>query len=51
MIYELKHLKEKTKILETLISIKVKEVDLPIANPIFKLIPGDIEPWEKLKEE
>ncbi len=47
--YELKHLMGKLKTRDMKKYNELEEVESPQANPIFKLIPGNIEPWEKLK--
>lgn len=52
--YELEHLQGKLqkrdpdKYLEINKMMDLKEPPQP--NPLFKLIPGDIEPWEKVKK-
>lgn len=49
MIYELNHLLKKLKYRDLDQYQQLKQIELPLSNPIFKVIPGDIEPWEKLK--
>lgn len=51
MLYELKHLLKKLKYRDIDQYQQLKQIDLPLPNPIFKVIPGDIEPWEELKAE
>jgi hypothetical protein len=51
IIYEQKHLLRKLKYRDKVQYQKLKQIDLPLPNPIFKIIPGDIEPWERIKEE
>ncbi len=52
--YELEHLQKKLKKRDNKryqeINKLWKEGDSPIPNPIFKVIPGDIEIWEKLNK-
>ena len=48
--YELKHLKMKLKTRDKAKYRELEKVDNPLPNPIFKVIPGDIESWEILKE-
>lgn len=53
--YELEHLQKKLKKRDKNryqeINKLLKKGDSPIPNPIFNVIPGDIEIWEKLKKE
>lgn len=49
--YELKHLRVKLKIRDRNKYQKLTSIDLPSPNPLFYVIPGDVEPWEKLKDE
>ncbi len=51
MKYEFKHLKEKLKTRDRDKYHELTEINLPIPNPVFRVIPGDIEPWEKIKPE
>jgi hypothetical protein len=52
--YELKHLQKKLKKRDNdryqEINKLSKQEDLPIPNPLFNVISGDIEIWEKLKK-
>lgn len=50
LLYELKHLKEKLKIRDQSKYNKVRRVGRPHANRIFRVIPGNVEPWERTKE-
>lgn len=47
--YELKHLQRKLKTRDIPKYMDLKRIEVPRSNPIFKVIPGDIESWEKLK--
>ncbi|BDZ71550.1 pyrimidine dimer DNA glycosylase/endonuclease V [Methanobacterium petrolearium] len=49
MLYELEHLKGKLKHRERNKYLELIQIDSPAPNPIFIVIPGDIEPWEKTK--
>ncbi|NYB52420.1 MAG: hypothetical protein HVN35_07685 [Methanobacteriaceae archaeon] len=51
VLYELNHLKGKLKQRDRNQYQKLKKLDFPNVHPSFKLIPGDIEDWEKLKEK
>ena len=48
--YELEHLKAKLVKRDIWRYEKLCQVTLPQANPIFKVIHGDVEAWEKLAE-
>jgi hypothetical protein len=50
LLYELNHLKEKLKIRDQKKYNEVRQVRRPLANPIFVVVPGNVEPWEKSKE-
>ncbi|OPX58804.1 MAG: hypothetical protein A4E25_01477 [Methanobacterium sp. PtaB.Bin024] len=49
MKYEFKHLKEKLKTRDWDKYQELTQINLPIPNPIFRVIPGDVESWEKIK--
>ena len=49
--YELKHLREKLKTRDRKKYQEIYHIDLPLPNPVFNVIPGDVESWEKLKTE
>jgi hypothetical protein len=49
IVYEFKHLKRKLKIRDTDKYNELKKVEFPDINPVFKVIKGDIEPWERPK--
>jgi len=49
--YELEHLRGKLKIRDTKKYQELTQIDLPLPNPLFYVIPGDVEPWEKLKDK
>lgn len=49
IIYELNHLKVKLKQRDNKQYQKLEQIDLPKPHPIFKIIHGNIENWEKLK--
>jgi hypothetical protein len=51
IIYEQEHLMRKLKDRDMNKYQKLKQVELPLPNPIFKVIPGDIESWERINEE
>ncbi|MDY9923042.1 pyrimidine dimer DNA glycosylase/endonuclease V [Methanobacterium sp.] len=54
MLYEMEHLLRKLKKRDQDKYQEVKKIlvqkDSPIPNPIFNVIPGDIELWEKITE-
>ena len=45
--YELEHLKAKLKSRDAGKYEEIKTVVNPEPHPLFKVVPGDIEPWEK----
>lgn len=55
MLYELEHLQKKLKKRDPEKYQKIKKMlnqkDLPLPNPLFNVVPGDIELWEKLKKK
>ena len=51
LVYELKHLKRKLKQRNMEKYHEIKNVDLPLPNPFFKVVKGNIEPWERIKKE
>jgi hypothetical protein len=50
LLYEWQHLKEKLKARDPKKYGEIKSVEEPEAHPIFKLIEGDVEAWEIIKE-
>ncbi len=48
--YELAHLKSKLVERDYDQFLRLKSITLPRPNPIFKVIQGTIEPWEKIKQ-
>lgn len=47
MLYELKHLKRKLKLRDFGRYEMLMKVTFPKSNVVFKVINGDIEPWER----
>ena len=47
VLYEFKHLKRKLKTRDFEKYSKLKEIKFPEVNPVFKVVIGDIESWEK----
>lgn len=47
MMYELKHLKRKLKLRDIERYKELKKIKFPDPNPIFRVIEGDIESWER----
>jgi hypothetical protein len=45
--YEFKHLKRKLKIRDITKYDELKKIEFPDVNPIFKVVKGDIEAWER----
>lgn len=44
--FECKHLRSKLKVRDQIKYNELLKIDLPDTNPIFRVIEGDIEPWE-----
>ena len=47
MLYELKHLKRKLKLRDLNGYERLMKINFPNPNPIFKVVEGDIESWER----
>ncbi len=47
--YELKHLRSKLKVRDTVKYSEIKELTEPDTNPVFTLVDGDVEPWELIR--
>ncbi len=47
MLYEFKHLKRKLKIRDTERYNLLINLDFPKPNPVFEVVKGDIESWER----
>jgi hypothetical protein len=47
MIFEINHLKKKLWQRDRLKYSAIKMINIPLPNPVFKVIKGDIEEWEK----
>ena len=47
ILYEFKHLKRKLKIRDPERYELLINLDFPRPNPVFEVIKGDIEPWER----
>ncbi|MCZ3364373.1 MULTISPECIES: pyrimidine dimer DNA glycosylase/endonuclease V [Methanobacterium] len=47
MLYEFKHLKRKLKIRDPERYDVLMNLDFPRSNPVFKVVTGDIESWER----
>jgi hypothetical protein len=47
MIFEIEHLKKKIWKRNRLKYFSLKKINIPVPNPLFKVIKGDIEKWEK----
>jgi hypothetical protein len=46
--YELSHLKAKLKLRDVEQYEKLASITSPLPNPIFRVVKGNIEPWEKV---
>ncbi len=46
--YELAHLQNKLKRRDPVQFAKINSIKTPKANPVFKIVPGNIEPWERI---
>ncbi|MFY9639132.1 MAG: pyrimidine dimer DNA glycosylase/endonuclease V [Methanobacterium sp.] len=44
--FECKHLRSKLKVRDQIKYNELLKIDLPDTNPIFRVVEGDIEPWE-----
>ena len=44
--YELEHLKRKLDVRDHARYLELENLDIPLINPIFKVVEGDVEPWE-----
>ena len=44
--YEFEHLKRKLAVRDHPRYLGLEKLDFPLINPIFKVVEGDIEPWE-----
>jgi hypothetical protein len=49
LLYEWNHLKEKLRARDAGRFSEIKDIEVPAAHPIFKIIEGDVEPWEVIK--
>ncbi|MBN1429078.1 MAG: hypothetical protein JXB07_11885 [Anaerolineae bacterium] len=49
LCYELRHLKAKLKTRDPIRYARLTDVNLPQPHPLFEIISGDIEPWEKFQ--
>jgi len=47
--YEFSHLKEKLLVRDHAQYEKTAKITLPLPNPIFRVVRGGIEPWERIK--
>ena len=48
--YELAHLQSKLKLRDPAQLAKINSIKTLKTHPIFKIIPGNIEPWEKVEK-
>lgn len=46
--YEFAHLKNKLRVRDPEKFSLFKDIDIPEVHPLFRVIPGEIEPWEKV---
>ena len=46
VLYELEHLKRKLDVRDHARYLELEKLDFPLTNPIFKVVEGDVEPWE-----
>lgn len=47
--YELKHLRSKLKVRDTVKYSEIKELTEPDTNPVFTVVDGNVEPWELIR--
>jgi len=50
LLYELNHLNKKLKSRSHVQYKQLKSVKVPQPNPLFSVVPGEVEEWEKVKE-
>ena len=46
IVYELEHLKRKLEVRNSSGCSKLEILKYPLANPVFNIVEGDVEPWE-----
>jgi hypothetical protein len=47
LIYELRHLRSKLAVRDPDSHRIISELHVPLAHPLFRMVPGEIEPWER----
>ncbi len=50
LVHELEHLKRKLKIRDLVKRVAVASVVEPEPHPLFEIVEGEIEPWERLTD-
>ena len=48
--FECKHLRSKLKVRDQIKYNELLKINLPDTNPIFRVVEGDIEPWEVIQK-
>jgi hypothetical protein len=48
--FECKHLRSKLKVRDQIKYNELVKINLPDTNPIFRVVEGDIEPWEVIQK-
>ena len=51
LLYEWNHLKEKLKVRDARKLAEIKAVAEPKTHPIFKIVEGDVEAWEVVRDK
>ena len=48
--FECKHLRSKLKVRDQIKYNELLKINLPDTNPVFRVVEGDIEPWEVIQK-
>jgi Pyrimidine dimer DNA glycosylase len=48
--FECKHLRSKLKVRDQIKYKELLKINLPDTNPVFRVVEGDIEPWEVIQK-
>jgi len=46
LLYEWEHLRRKLKTRAPALYRRMREIDKPEAHPLFRIVPGSVQPWE-----
>ena len=50
LLYEWEHLRRKLAVRSPDAFAKTEGIEIPDTHPLFRVVPGDIRPWEKIPE-